>query len=93
MHPSLLPLYPGRDSIEKSYNEGAAMGVSIHEVVTEMDAGRRIQQLAIRGPVAKDQATFDLSEAQAMISRTEQRLVRESLRSIQGKYVWNLSQT
>lgn len=44
LHPSLLPLYPGKNAIEKSYEAGDAMGVSIHHVITEMDAGRVVLQ-------------------------------------------------
>ena len=92
LHPSLLPFYPGKDSIENSYRDGAAMGVTIHEVITEMDAGERLLQFSIADKTSKGVHEFSFAEAQQNISRAEQRLVRESLREIQGKWLWNLNQ-
>ena len=39
IHPSLLPLYPGLGSAEKSWLDNSTMGVTIHKVIAEMDAG------------------------------------------------------
>lgn len=44
LHPSLLPLYPGLEAIEKSFQDKAAMGVTVHEVIAEMDAGKVVAQ-------------------------------------------------
>jgi len=73
LHPSLLPEYPGTHAIERSHEAGLQMGVTVHEVTPEMDAGRRcLQKISLQK--ASD---FDLSTAQTLISRDEQRLVRE----------------
>ncbi len=44
LHPSLLPLYPGLEAIEKSFHDKAPMGVTVHHVIPEMDAGKAIVQ-------------------------------------------------
>ena len=44
LHPSILPLYPGLEAIEKSFQDQAPMGVTVHEVIPEMDAGKAIVQ-------------------------------------------------
>lgn len=73
LHPSLLPSFPGMHAIEKSHEAGGPMGVTVHEVTPEMDAGRRcLQKVSV--PRAS-QVTLDW--AQILISRDEQRLVRE----------------
>ena len=70
IHPSLLPAYPGTDSIEKSFVDGAPMGVSLHEVTAGMDEGPlRLQAKIERSP--------DLPTTQLRIARMEQRLLRE----------------
>ncbi len=89
LHPSLLPLYPGKDSIEKSYQDGAALGVTIHDVITEMDAGKPLLQSLVAEPAQAGNHSFSFADAQQKISITEQHLVRESLQKIQGRYLWN----
>ncbi len=42
LHPSLLPSYKGSRALERSFNEGAPMGVSLHEVTEELDGGKVI---------------------------------------------------
>ena len=45
IHPSLLPLFKGANALERSYNSDMKVGgVTIHEVVTEVDAGAIIAQ-------------------------------------------------
>ena len=44
VHPSLLPLFPGLNALENSFNQRAKMGVTIHKVVPEMDAGQIVSQ-------------------------------------------------
>ena len=39
LHPSLLPAYPGLDSIDKSFQDRQSMGITIHTVIPEMDEG------------------------------------------------------
>ncbi len=44
VHPSLLPLFPGLAAMEKSFAEKTDMGISIHRVTAEMDAGEILSQ-------------------------------------------------
>jgi len=77
LHPSLLPDYAGKEAIEKSYQAAAAMGVSVHEVIAEMDEGKLILQTSICERSLTGPHKFSLSEAQSLICRQEQKLVRE----------------
>lgn len=78
LHPSLLPAFPGKTSIEDSYKAQADMGVSIHEVTAELDAGPLLWQNKVIESCdlkAKPQP-MDFAEVCFEISRAEQRLVR-----------------
>ena len=45
IHPSLLPLFKGADALKRSFASGMKVGgVSVHQVVTEIDAGKIIAQ-------------------------------------------------
>lgn len=74
VHPSLLPAYPGLSALEKSHSDRAPMGVTVHVVVPEMDAGPVRFQKKIA--IGSDWPT--LQQAQWRISQVEQRLVREA---------------
>jgi phosphoribosylglycinamide formyltransferase-1 len=83
VHPSLLPAFPGLQAIEKSFADGAAMGVTVHVVTPEMDAGPQVlQKTAVTADLRQksEQKALTLSEAEFLISITEQSLVRESFR-------------
>lgn len=70
LHPSLLPLYPGLQSFEKAYTDGAPLGATVHRVITELDAGPILKQRSfLRAPTE--------SETRLRLSWTEQSLVRE----------------
>lgn len=73
IHPSLLPMYPGLNSAERSWEDNYDMGVSIHEVIPEMDAGRVLLQ---QKSLVKPKST-EINEAQMFLRRTEQFLLRE----------------
>ncbi len=73
IHPSLLPQYPGLNSAEKSWNDNATMGVSIHNVVEKMDSGKIMLQQKSLVP----SKTLIFSEAELFLRRTEQFLLRE----------------
>lgn len=75
VHPSLLPLYPGLHAFEKSYQDRAPMGVTVHHVTEEMDAGPRCLQKAFL--TADGQNKISQDRAGLYLSWTEQRLVRE----------------
>ena len=78
LHPSLLPAYPGLEAIEKSFQDGAAMGVTIHAVVPEMDAGPILFQKKILSKAPAGCHSLTLDEARFLISTAEQALVREA---------------
>lgn len=80
VHPSLLPAYPGLKSIEKSFNDKAPMGVTIHDVTPGMDEGKRRLQKNI-GLVHQ---SWNLSDAEVRIAISEQRLIREWAGRAQG---------
>ena len=48
LHPSLLPSFPGKDSIQKAFEFGARLtGCTVHWVTPELDAGPIIDQIAV----------------------------------------------
>ncbi len=53
IHPSLLPLFKGKDGIKDSFYSGMKIGgVSIHLVSGEMDGGKIVAQACV--PILKD---------------------------------------
>lgn len=53
IHPSLLPLFKGKDGIKESFLSGMKVGgVSVHFVETEMDGGKIIAQECV--PIFKN---------------------------------------
>ncbi len=78
IHPSLLPAYPGLESIKKSFEDKNPMGITVHEVIPQMDAGPNVLQRAV-----KSTQNFDLysdrEETEQEFHRQEHRLVREVL--------------
>lgn len=77
VHPSLLPAYPGLAALEKSYEDDAAMGVTVHVVTPGMDEGPRLLQRQTLAPEARARGVTP-AEAQWRTSLAEQRLVREA---------------
>jgi phosphoribosylglycinamide formyltransferase-1 len=80
VHPSLLPNFPGLEAMEKSFESVEEMGVTVHVVTAEMDAGPILLQHRV---FTKDQlrtrnkdSNFSFSSAQTRMSLAEQRLVR-----------------
>ncbi len=76
VHPSLLPLHPGLKSIEKALIKKDPVGVTVHEVIHEMDAGEKIFQKRIH-PVPSG---MPLESVEQLVHLLEHRLVRESVR-------------
>ena len=58
LHPSLLPAYPGLNSIQRAFEEQAEMGVTIHCVDEGVDTGKVLLQKSIGQP--KEGDTFSL---------------------------------
>jgi phosphoribosylglycinamide formyltransferase-1 len=54
LHPSLLPLFPGKDAFERSFESQAPLGVTIHEVNERVDEG----QAWVKHRILRSDATF-----------------------------------
>lgn len=70
VHPSLLPLFAGKDALKRSFEAKAKLGVTIHDVIPEMDAG----QVRLQRPLEVCQ---NWEKVQILAAKTEQRLLRE----------------
>jgi phosphoribosylglycinamide formyltransferase 1 len=77
LHPSLLPKYPGLNSISSAFNEKQEIGVTVHEVTAEMDAGPRVLQRIAVDKTAVER--FNLEDVEFLTHLVEQRLVQESI--------------
>ena len=80
VHPSLLPEFPGTHSIERAFERGSPLGVTIHEVIAEVDQGPTILQR--RSPSLKSE-----SDSEFLVHLNEHRMVREVVLK------WNAAQT
>ncbi len=58
IHPSFLPQYPGLKSIEKAFQDGAASGVTIHQVDEGIDTGRILLQKRLEKKETLQQTEF-----------------------------------
>lgn len=75
LHPSCLPSYPGLDSVKRACEAGEKyLGVSIHEVIQEVDAGRILRQISF----PRD-AQWNFEEAMQRVHSFEHQLVRDYL--------------
>ena len=79
LHPSLLPKYPGLESITAAYNAGDEVGVTVHEVDEGVDTGKIIlQQRCMKR--TETQAT-SLAAVEFAVHVTEQRLLSRVVRA------------
>ncbi len=77
LHPSLLPAYPGLQSIERAFADDSDVGATVHEVTEGVDEGRVImQRKTLRRP--REQGC-SLERTEFLIHVDEQRLVRETI--------------
>jgi methionyl-tRNA formyltransferase len=74
VHPSLLPAFRGRDPVTAQRGAQAPMGVSVHYVSAEMDAGDLVTQQGVDVPAA---ATHE--QAEALLGRAGGRLLAAAL--------------
>ncbi|AYC30308.1 phosphoribosylglycinamide formyltransferase [Paenisporosarcina cavernae] len=79
IHPSLLPLYPGKDAIGQAIQDGASItGVTVHYVDAGMDTGPVIssQKITIDG--------HSRQEMESMIHQVEHQLYPTTLSELWG---------
>lgn len=78
LHPSLLPGYPGLNSIERAFSAGDEVGASVHLVVPEVDAGLVLKQRrSVDARARRSEIPLQLSEVEFRVHLDEQRLVKE----------------
>ncbi len=76
LHPSLLPAYPGLNSIERAFRDQVSLGATVHEVVAQVDAGPIFaQRTSLR---AEEIHRYSLEEAEFLVHLDEQKLVQEA---------------
>ncbi|HVK62462.1 MAG TPA: formyltransferase family protein [Bdellovibrionales bacterium] len=73
LHPSLLPLYPGLDSIRIAHEEKSDLGITVHEVNEEVDGGRIIAQRTC----LKSGEMCEFEFAEFLVHTGEQRLLKQ----------------
>lgn len=78
LHPSLLPAYPGLESIERAHADKQDIGVTVHFVNEEVDAGRVISQRRCLKKREVSRYSLDLTEF--LVHVTEQRILRDAVR-------------
>ena len=80
LHPSLLPSYPGLQSIERAHLDGAAIGATVHEVVPAVDEGKIVAlRVSFCAGAASSSSTRDV---EARVHRDEQQLVRRAVMAL-----------
>lgn len=78
LHPSLLPNYKGLRAIERSYEDGAAMGVTIHWVTPELDGGPILIQQEVLSQEFVRKLSFE--DAREKLRQVENELVVAAVR-------------
>jgi phosphoribosylglycinamide formyltransferase-1 len=79
LHPSLLPKYPGLDSISNAHRASDDIGVTVHEVDDGVDTGPVILQR--RSLKSSEARGYPLALAEFCVHVTEQRLLTRVMRS------------
>lgn len=82
IHPSLLPLYPGKDSFQRSFQESSDVGVTLHKVNAVVDGGEKIFQKIAVSSQEIQKRKLKLEQAQIYLTLSEQRLVKEAHRCL-----------
>lgn len=79
LHPSLLPKYPGLESIAVAHGAGDDIGVTVHEVDAGVDTGTAISR---KTSLKSDEARgYPLALAEFYVHVTEQRLLTRVVRA------------
>ncbi|MDZ4082726.1 MAG: formyltransferase family protein [Bdellovibrionales bacterium] len=91
LHPSLLPAYPGLNSIERAFVAGSELGASVHLVVPQVDAGRVLKQRrSLEAASGNERHSMPFAIADFLVHVDEQRLVKNM---VQRPYaVWTSSE-
>lgn len=80
LHPSLLPKYKGLNAIKQAYEAQDDIGVSIHHVVPEVDAGEIVdQKIAIK---KENLNKISLDEATEQAHKQEHKMVKAWIEEI-----------
>ena len=74
LHPSMLPKYKGLKAIERAYEAQDEIGVTIHQVVPEVDAGAVILQEPVLS--AGQYSKLSLAQVTELVHQTEHKLVK-----------------
>ena len=76
LHPSLLPKYKGLDAIKQAYDANDdELGVSLHEVVAEVDAGPILKQVSFHR-----EPDWSYEKTEEQVHEHERSIVREYLK-------------
>ncbi len=79
LHPSLLPKYPGLQSIEVAFDADDDLGVTVHYVDEGVDTGDVIlQSRCLKSPKANG---YSLAHTEFLVHVAEQRLLKRAIRS------------
>ncbi len=80
VHPSLLPKYPGLNSMERAFSDKSDMGISLHQVDSGVDTGLLVKQkIVFSSEDMKRRGEGEFSETEFLMHRMEHRLVQEVL--------------
>lgn len=75
VHPSLLPKYPGLKSVERAISDRADIGVTVHKVIADVDAGETVaQSVALK---FDEYSSMTKEMVELALHLTEYRLVRQ----------------
>ena len=74
IHPSLLPNYKGLKSAERAYADKNTLGVTIHDVVEEVDSGEFFKRLSVLN--SNEISKVRLAEAILWLRSGEQQILR-----------------
>ena len=80
IHPSLLPEYPGMQSISRAYMDQKPVGVTTHHVTSEVDGGEIILQSPVM--TMAEQMQFTLDEVQFRTHLREHELVQMTMEKL-----------
>jgi phosphoribosylglycinamide formyltransferase-1 len=78
VHPSLLPLYPGLKSVERAMRDQADLGVTVHKVIADVDAGETVEQKTVLK--FSDYSKMTMEQIEFAMHLTEYELVRKSFK-------------